>query len=649
MERETLKSRLGFILLSAGCAIGIGNVWKFPYMAGQGGGGAFVLFYLLFLVILGLPIMTMEFAVGRASRKSPVRAYQVLEKPGQKWHIHGYFTLIGCYLLMMFYTTVAGWMLHYFYMTAAGKLSGLNADEVAGKFTEMLASPGIMTFWMVFVVVLGILVCAKGLQNGLERVTKGMMIALLLIMVILAVNSLFMDGAKEGLSFFLVPDFGRMKEVGIVNTLVGAMNQAFFTLSLGIGAMSIFGSYIGKEHSLLGESVRVVVLDTFVAITAGLIIFPACFTFGVDQTAGPSLIFITLPNIFANMALGRLWGSLFFLFMAFAALSTVLAVFENIICCGMELTGCTRKKSSLVNLFLIILLSMPCVLGYNLWAWDGFAVFGGAVLDFEDFLVSNLFLPLGSLVYLLFCVSRYGWGWDNYKKEVNTGEGLKIHDWMRGYLTYGLPVIVLFIFAFGIPRGEPTHLMGKQLAQPEVRAAIASPLGEAEALAERAFLLEDTMHILICDDDAVFAARVETLVRDFFARRGLQVECTVCHSGEETLARRDLDLYQVALLDVDLDTMNGISLGKQLRQCSPEICLVYVSAYLEFAPEGYTVNAFRYILKRDLDCQLPRCLDAILHEQDHRAPKTLTIRQNRTETELTEMWLISPCAPTMAS
>ena len=278
MERETLKSRLGFILLSAGCAIGIGNVWKFPYMAGQGGGGAFVLFYLLFLVILGLPIMTMEFAVGRASRKSPVRAYQVLEKPGQKWHIHGYFTLIGCYLLMMFYTTVAGWMLHYFYMTAAGKLSGLNADEVAGKFTEMLASPGIMTFWMVFVVVLSILVCAKGLQNGLERVTKGMMIALLLIMVILAVNSLFMDGAKEGLSFFLVPDFGRMKEVGIVNTLVGAMNQAFFTLSLGIGAMSIFGSYIGKEHSLLGESVRVVVLDTFVAITAGLIIFPACFT-----------------------------------------------------------------------------------------------------------------------------------------------------------------------------------------------------------------------------------------------------------------------------------------------------------------------------------------------------------------------------------
>ena len=450
MERETLKSRLGFILLSAGCAIGIGNVWKFPYIAGQGGGGAFVLFYLIFLVILGLPIMTMEFAVGRASRKSPVRAYQALEKPGQKWHIHGYFTLIGCYLLMMFYTTVAGWMLHYFYMTAVGKLAGLNAEQVAGKFTEMLASPATMTFWMVFVVVVSILVCAKGLQSGLERVTKGMMIALLLIMVVLAVNSLFMPGAKEGLSFFLVPDFARMQEVGVVNTLVSAMNQAFFTLSLGIGAMSIFGSYIGKEHSLLGESVRIVVLDTFVAITAGLIIFPACFTYHVDQTSGPSLIFITLPNIFANMSMGRLWGSLFFLFMAFAVMSTVLAVFENIICCGMELTGCSRKKSSLVNLVLIILLSMPCVLGYNLWAWDGFAVFGGAVLDVEDFLVSNLFLPLGSLVYLLFCVTRYGWGWQNYKKEVNTGKGLKVQDWMRGYLTYVLPLIVVFIFAFGL-------------------------------------------------------------------------------------------------------------------------------------------------------------------------------------------------------
>ena len=449
MERETLKSRLGFILLSAGCAIGIGNVWKFPYMAGQGGGGAFVLFYLLFLVILGLPIMTMEFAVGRASRKSPVRAYQVLEKPGQKWHIHGYFTLIGCYLLMMFYTTVAGWMLHYFYMTAAGKLSGLNADEVAGKFTEMLASPGIMTFWMVFVVVLGILVCTKGLQNGLERVTKGMMIALLLIMVVLAVNSLFMPGAKEGLSFFLVPDFARMQEVGVVNTLVSAMNQAFFTLSLGIGAMSIFGSYIGKEHSLLGESVRVVVLDTFVAITAGLIIFPACFTFGVDQTAGPSLIFITLPNIFANMALGRLWGSLFFLFMAFAALSTVLAVFENIMASCMDNFGWSRKKSVLILLPLVFFGSIPCVLGFNVWQ-DVHLLGARGILDTEDFFVSSLVLPGGSLLFVLFCTTRYGWGFDKYMAEVNMGTGVKMPRWVKPYFKYVLPILIFGILVRGL-------------------------------------------------------------------------------------------------------------------------------------------------------------------------------------------------------
>ena len=450
MERETLKSRLGFILLSAGCAIGIGNVWKFPYMAGQGGGGAFVLFYLLFLVILGLPIMTMEFAVGRASRKSPVRAYQVLEKPGQKWHIHGYFTLIGCYLLMMFYTTVAGWMLHYFYMTAAGKLSGLNADEVAGKFTEMLASPGIMTFWMVFVVVLSILVCAKGLQNGLERVTKGMMIALLLIMVILAVNSLFMDGAKEGLSFFLVPDFGRMKEVGIVNTLVGAMNQAFFTLSLGIGAMSIFGSYIGKEHSLLGESVRVVVLDTFVAITAGLIIFPACFTYHVDQTSGPSLIFITLPNVFANMTGGRLWGTLFFVFMTFASFSTIIAVFQNILACLQESFGWSLKRACAVGTVFILLASVPCILGFNLWSGVQPMGPGSTVLDAEDFLVSNLLLPIGSLIYLLFCVTRWGWGFDKYIDEANTGSGLKISRKLKPYFQFILPLLILFIFIQGL-------------------------------------------------------------------------------------------------------------------------------------------------------------------------------------------------------
>ena len=449
-ERERLGSRLGFILISAGCAIGIGNVWKFPYMAGQGGGGAFVLFYLLFLLILGLPIMTMEFAVGRASQKSPVKAYYALEKPGQKWHIHGYITLIGCYLLMMFYTTVAGWMLHYFYLTATGKFTGLDSDAVASQFNTMLSQPQVMGFWMVIIVIAGILVCSIGLQNGLEKVTKVMMISLLFIMVILAINSFFMDGAKEGLSFYLIPDFERMKEIGIIKTITGAMNQAFFTLSLGIGAMSIFGSYIGKERSLLGESLNIALLDTFVAITSGLIIFPACFTFHVDQTSGPGLIFITLPNIFNHIPMGKLWGSLFFIFMSFAAFSTILAVFENIISCGMELTGWSRKKSSFINAIAIILLSVPCVLGYNLWSSDIFAVFGGAVLDFEDFLVSNLFLPLGSLVYLLFCTSRYGWGWKNFTTEANTGKGLKIQNWMRGYISYILPLIVLFIFFFGL-------------------------------------------------------------------------------------------------------------------------------------------------------------------------------------------------------
>ena len=449
-ERERLGSRLGFILISAGCAIGIGNVWKFPYMAGRGGGGAFVLFYLLFLLILGLPIMTMEFAVGRASQKSPVKAYYALEKPGQKWHIHGYITLIGCYLLMMFYTTVAGWMLHYFYLTATGKFTGLDSDAVASQFNTMLSQPQVMGFWMVIIVIAGILVCSIGLQNGLEKVTKVMMISLLFIMVILAINSFFMDGAKEGLSFYLIPDFERMKEIGIIKTITGAMNQAFFTLSLGIGAMSIFGSYIGKERSLLGESLNIALLDTFVAITSGLIIFPACFTFHVDQTSGPGLIFITLPNIFNHIPMGKLWGSLFFIFMSFAAFSTILAVFENIISCGMELTGWSRKKSSFINAIAIILLSVPCVLGYNLWSSDIFAVFGGAVLDFEDFLVSNLFLPLGSLVYLLFCTSRYGWGWKNFTTEANTGKGLKIQNWMRGYISYILPLIVLFIFFFGL-------------------------------------------------------------------------------------------------------------------------------------------------------------------------------------------------------
>ena len=444
MEREKLKSRLGFILISAGCAIGIGNVWKFAYMAGQGGGGFFVLLYLLFLVMLGIPIMSMEFAVGRASQKSPAQAYKALEKAGQKWHIHGYIALIGNYLLMMFYTTVAGWMLYYFYLTSTGKFVGLNTDGVANVFSEMLQKPVTMTICMLIIVVVGFFVCSIGLQNGLEKVTKVMMVALL------AINSFFMKGAKEGLSFYLIPSIERAKAAGIGNTAVGAMNQAFFTLSIGIGAMAIFGSYIGKDRSLLGESVTIAALDTFVAITSGLIIFPACFTFGVDQTQGPSLVFITLPNIFNNIPFGRVWGSLFFVFMTFAAFSTVLAVFENIVSCGMELTGFNRKKSSIVNMILVALLSMPCVLGFNLWSFDWLGVFGGSFLDFEDFLVSNIWLPLGSLIYLLFCTSKFGWGWKNYKEEANTGKGIKIHNWMRVYLTYILPLIVLFIFAFGI-------------------------------------------------------------------------------------------------------------------------------------------------------------------------------------------------------
>nr|WP_297283132.1 sodium-dependent transporter [uncultured Agathobaculum sp.] len=450
MQREKLGSRLGFILLSAGCAIGVGNVWKFPWMVGQYGGGAFVVFYVLFLIILGLPIMTMEFAVGRASQKSPVRAYQVLEKQGTKWHIHGYLAMIGNYLLMMFYTTVCGWMLHYFYLTASGKFVGATTEEVGAAFPEMLSQPLVMIGWMVVVVVVGFAINSFGLQGGLERVTKVMMIALLAIMVILAINSVTTEGAEEGLKFYLIPDLNRMMESGPINVIVGAMNQSFFTLSLGIGAMAIFGSYVGKSRALMGEAVNVAILDTFVAFTAGLIIFPACFAFGVSPDSGPNLIFVTLPNIFNHMALGRLWGSLFFVFMAFAAFSTVLAVFENIMSCCMDLTGWSRKKVALFNTVLIILLSLPCVLGYNVWS--GFQPFGegSAVLDLEDFLVSNIWLPLGSLVYLLFCTTRYGWGWKNFKEEANEGGGLKVRDGIRFYVSYILPLIVLVIFVLGI-------------------------------------------------------------------------------------------------------------------------------------------------------------------------------------------------------
>ena len=419
-------------------------------MVGQYGGGAFVLFYVIFLLILGLPIMTMEFAVGRASQKSPVRAYQVLEKPGSRWHIHGYLAMIGNYLLMMFYTTVCGWMLHYFYLTAAGRFVGATTEQVGAVFGEMLSRPGVMAGCMIAVVVIGFLINSFGLQGGLERVTKVMMIALLAIMVVLAVNSIRTPGSGEGLRFYLIPDFGRMAETGVANVVVGAMNQAFFTLSLGIGAMAIFGSYIGKGRALMGEAVNVAVLDTFVAFTAGLIIFPACFAFNVSPDSGPNLIFVTLPNIFNHMAGGRLWGSLFFVFMAFAAFSTVLAVFENIMSCCMDLTGWSRKKTAAINIVLMILLSLPCVLGFNVWS--GFQPFGPGsnVLDLEDFLVSNLWLPLGSLVYLLFCTSRYGWGWKNFQNEANDGGGIKVRDGIRFYVSYILPLIVLVIFVLGI-------------------------------------------------------------------------------------------------------------------------------------------------------------------------------------------------------
>ena len=453
MEREKLKSRMGFILLSAGCAIGIGNVWKFPYMCGQYGGGAFVLIYILFLVILGIPVMTMEFSVGRASQKSPVKAYNELEKPGQKWHIHGYLAMIGNYLLMMFYTTVGGWMLHFFYLTAAGKFQGASTAEVEGAFTEMLGQPWVMAGWMVLVVVLGFLINSVGLQNGLERITKVMMVALLVIMVVLAVRSITLSGGSEGLAFYLIPNLNTIKEVGLGNVIVGAMNQAFFTLSLGIGAMAIFGSYIGKERTLMGEAVNVSILDTFVAFTSGLIIFPACFSFGVEPNSGPPLIFITLPNILNEMAGGRLWGSLFFVFMAFAAFSTILAVFENIMACCRDLWGWSRKKAAAINMVAITILSLPCVLGYNVWS--GFHPFGDPskqVLDLEDFLVSNIWLPLGSLIYLLFCVSKKGWGWKNFRKEANTGKGLKMPGGkaIQFYLTWILPIMILFIFAYGV-------------------------------------------------------------------------------------------------------------------------------------------------------------------------------------------------------
>lgn len=450
MEREKLSSRMGFILLSAGCAIGIGNVWRFPYVAGQYGGGVFVIFYLFFLVTMGVPVMTMEFAAGRASRKSIIRSFHALEKPGQKWHLHGYLGMAGNYLLMMFYTTVAGWMLYYFYMMLTGQFQGKDTVQTDGVFQEMLSSPYILLVTMVITVASGIFICSTGLQKGVERITKIMMTMLLVIIIVLAVHSITLKGGIKGLEFYLLPDFHKIKDIGIWEIITAAMNQAFFTLSLGIGAMGIFGSYIDKKHSLLGESVNIAVLDTFVAFVSGLVIFPACFAFNINPGQGPRLIFITLPNIFNKMAGGRIWGTLFFVFMTFAAFSTILAVFENIISCCMDLFNWDRKKACLVNFVVITVLSLPCVFGYNIWSAFQPLGAGSTVLDLEDFIVSNIILPAGSLCYLLFCVTRFGWGFDKYIEEANTGEGLKIPRWIRFYVTYILPVLLLFLIIKGL-------------------------------------------------------------------------------------------------------------------------------------------------------------------------------------------------------
>lgn len=448
-KREKFSTRMGFILISAGCAIGLGNVWRFPYITGQYGGAAFVLIYLAFLVILGLPIMVMEYAVGRASQKSAAKSFHVLEPKGSKWHLFGYGAMIGNYILMIFYTTVCGWMIAYFFKMASGTFVGLDTQQVGQVFNNMLANPGEMTMWMVVSTVLGFAICSLGLQNGVERITKVMMLCLLGIMVILAVRSMTLPGGEEGLRFYLFPDFGKVLEQGIGEVIFAAMGQAFFTLSIGIGSLAIFGSYIGKERSLTGEAVRVLCLDTFVALVAGLIIFPACFAFGVDQAQGPGLVFVTLPNVFEQMSGGRFWGALFFVFLTFAALSTIVAVFENILSFAMDLWGWSRKKAVLVNGIVVLVMSMPCVLGFNVLS--GVHPLGGTstIQDLEDFIVSNNLLPLGSLVYLLFCVTRYGWGWKNFIQEADTGEGMKFPKWARGYLTFVLPLIVLFIFVMG--------------------------------------------------------------------------------------------------------------------------------------------------------------------------------------------------------
>ena len=448
MERESFKSRLGFILVSAGCAIGIGNVWRFPYVAGENGGGLFVLLYLVFLVLMGIPVLTMELAVGRASRKSAVLGYKKLEKPKSKWHIHGWFCMLGCYLLMMYYTTVSGWMTSYFYKFATGTFeSGMTSEQVSGVFSQLQSNPIEMVIWMAIITILGFLVCSRGIQKGIEKVSKVMMIALLVLILALAVNSILLSGAGEGLKFYLVPDFEKVSEIGIGNIVSAAMNQSFFTLSLGIAAMEIFGSYMSKDNTLPGESVKICALDTFVAIMAGLIIFPACFSYGVEPDQGPALIFITLPNVFVNMAGGRIWGTLFFLFMTFACFSTIIAVFENIISFCIDMFGISRTKSVIINTVIILIASLPCVFGFNIWS--GFELFGQNVLGIEDFLVSNILLPVGSLIYLLFCVTKFGWGFDNYLAECNTGKGMKFAGFLKPYFQFVLPILVLIVLVQG--------------------------------------------------------------------------------------------------------------------------------------------------------------------------------------------------------
>ena len=448
MERESFKSRLGFILVSAGCAIGIGNVWRFPYVAGENGGGLFVLLYLVFLVLMGIPVLTMELAVGRASRKSAVLGYKKLEKPKSKWHIHGWFCMLGCYLLMMYYTTVSGWMTSYFYKFATGTFErGMTSEQVSGVFSQLQSNPIEMVIWMAIITILGFLVCSRGIQKGIEKVSKVMMIALLVLILALAVNSILLSGAGEGLKFYLVPDFEKVSEIGIGNIVSAAMNQSFFTLSLGIAAMEIFGSYMSKDNTLPGESVKICALDTFVAIMAGLIIFPACFSYGVEPDQGPALIFITLPNVFVNMAGGRIWGTLFFLFMTFACFSTIIAVFENIISFCIDMFKISRTKSVIINAVIILIASLPCVFGFNIWS--GFELFGQNVLGIEDFLVSNILLPVGSLIYLLFCVTKFGWGFDNYLTECNTGKGMKFSRFLKPYFQFVLPVLVLIVLVQG--------------------------------------------------------------------------------------------------------------------------------------------------------------------------------------------------------